>query len=451
MKRITFVILLMGPFYLLAQKVGRNQAVEDLTFLVESIKKYSPALAQYHPEFDSLSALEIRQVSGDSLTSFDYFSKVSTICALANEGHFSVGGSDAFVFKGIVDNTYAYLPIEVKIIAGRLYLSKDYSNEQSLNAGDEILSMNGMETEALLKKLLAVTPSDGEILTYAYRKIQEGFPWLYLFHIQEASQVEITILGEDQQKRTVTVTTLVRSDQVANYKTYYPRKEGESTSPDEGFYTLQVEPDYALLRLPSFDFRRVNRYKVKSQKLYKEIFKELQDKEVKNLVIDLRDNTGGRNEFADDMVPFVLDPSQADPFLKKTVSWEGKERIYKMPNASPLAFKGSIYVWVNGKTFSAGNSLARYLKEYGNATVIGTETGTRYEGFAGGSNQEISLPNMQLKIGIPRYHIFYPKSAKQPTSNRGILPDYTIEHTFESLSKGKDLHLEKVLALINSE
>ncbi|MEL6141342.1 MAG: S41 family peptidase, partial [Bacteroidota bacterium] len=147
----------------------------------------------------------------------------------------------------------------------------------------------------------------------------------------------------------------------------------------------------------------------------------------------------------------ILKPDNADPFLKKTVSWSGKEKVYKMPKAAKEVFQGSIYVLVNGKTYSAGSTLARYLKEYGNATVIGTETGTRYEGFAAGSRQDIHLPNTQISVGIPRYHITFPTSEKQQTANRGLLPDYTIEPTIETFTKGIDLHVAEAIELIREE
>ncbi len=449
MKNSIFICFLLIYGQMIAQKIGYNEAVEDLTFLAENIKKYNPALSHYHPEFDDLSTQVISNVRNDSISIFKYYSAVSRICALANEGHFKIGSRDDVLRKGILSDSYAYLPLQVKIIAGRLFVIGNFSDEQHIDQGDEILTINGMSAQSILEKLLELTPSDGEISTYAHRKIEDGFPTLYYFHIQQTKTFEISLLDKNKKERTVHIKALVRSDQIKNLKKYYSKEKPESSSVNESFHSFEINDTYALLKLPSFDFRRVNKFEVKSKKLYKTIFAELKEKEVQNLVIDLRNNTGGRNEFADDMVPFILKSSSIDEPLKTTISWEGKNRIYNIPNASKLAFKGSIYVLVNGKTFSAGSSLARFLKEYGNATVIGTETGTRYEGFAAGSTQDINLPNTKMNIGIPRYHILYPTSTQQKTINRGLLPDHEIEPTFETYSKGVDLHIKKVISLIN--
>jgi len=448
MKPLLFVLLLLGPIRSIAQDISRADAVEDLQFLLVNIERYNPALAGYHPEFNELANQVIEGVDGDSYSIFSFFTQVSQVCALANEGHFALGTWEDAVHKGILDDSFPFLPIRVKYCAGNLHVWRDYSGSQQFEPRDKILSINGMTTEAIMDALVAVTPSDGFIQSYAYRQIEATFPFSYFFYIDQSETFDIGYAGEDGVEKRASVQALTWSEQAANLKKYQPEEPESSSGEPDGFYDLVYEDDRAQLTLPSFDFRRVQKFEVKSEKMYKTIFSELQARQVKHLIVDLRDNTGGRNEFADDMVPFILKPSRESSYLKKTYSWEGKERVYKMPKASKLAFQGSIYVLVNGKTFSAGSSLARYLKEYGGAIVIGTETGTRYEGFAGGSTETITLPNSQIEIGIPRYLIAYPPSQLQNTRNQGLLPDHSIRYSFEDMAEGRDLHLEKARSLI---
>ncbi len=448
MKKLLTLLLLLNHLQIDAQSIEMSKVEEELNFLKESIQKYNPALPNYHPEFDSLSTRVIDLAEKDSVSLFEHFTNVSRICALANEGHFKVGDQNDVFRRGILENIFAYLPIQVKIISGRLFVVGDFSNEQLLDRGDEIIAINGMSWTAILKKLVELTPSDGHILTYAHRKIEDRFSSLYHFHIQQSDTFRITLLNNNNLERTVHITALVRADQIDNLKKHYPTSNSQDSEKEE-FYTLNVNGNYAYLKLPSFDFKRVQKFEVTPKKIYSSIFQELKDKSIVNLIVDLRDNTGGRNEFADDMVPFINKQYVSGSFLKKTISWSGKTKTYKLPKPSKLAFMGSIYVLVNGKTYSAGSALARYLKEYGNATVIGTETGTRYEGFAAGSEHTILLPHSQISIGIPRYHLLFPKSEKQRTTNKGLLPDYEVEEVFETIFKREDLPLQKAISLIN--
>lgn len=451
MKRILALFLILNSTTLFAQKIEQRQAIEDLSFLVKQIKTYNAGLNDFQPDFDNLVAAELMGIEADSITNFEYFSHVSRICAFANEGHYKILDLENDLLKGITDNTAAYLPIKTKILSGKVHILGDYSNEQSLNRGDEIMAINGQPMTEIIDQLIPLIPADGSIQTYAIRKIELGLHWQYYFYIDQPTSFEFTLRDSSNQVRTETVTALTRSQQIENIRAKNPSIKKNKASKDEGFYQLELHPDFTYLKLPSFDFRRVNKYEVKSKKLYKTIFSTLKEEQVKTLVVDLRDNTGGRNEFADDMVPFISKTRSSDPYLKKTISWEGKVKVYSLPKPDALAFQGTIYVLVNGKTFSAGGSLARFLKEYGDAIVIGTETGTRYEGFVAGSSEDIRLPNTDLKIGIPRYLLLYPVSKKQPTSNRGLLPDHEVQTTYSDYANGVDVHLEKVKELIDQQ
>ncbi|MDW3192926.1 MAG: S41 family peptidase [Cytophagales bacterium] len=448
MRNLVLFAWLFGFTQVLAQNLEPSQVNDDLTYLADNIKTYNPALSYYHPEFDHRSNQLISQSAGEERSTLHFFSLVSQLCAMANEGHFVVHDWEDELHQGFGNNTYAYLPIQVKIRAQRLYVYGDFTDEQPFERGDEIIAINGVKTEQILRELVKHVPSDGDILTYAHRKIEDRFSTLYYLYLEQPQTFEITFYDKKGVEQIVSCAALVREALVTNLRKYYPSEPGNTATNEQGFYDLDYHAQYAYLKLPSFDFRRVNKYRVKSKKMYKTIFEELQNKEIKHLVIDLRNNTGGRNEFADDMIPFISKSSINDPFVKKTISWDQQEKTYKKPNPSKLAFKGEIYVLINGKTYSAGNTLARYLKEYGNANMIGEETGTRYEGFAAGSTQEIILPHSNLKIGIPRYLISFPASAKQKTSNRGLLPDHEIENALEVPVAGPDAYLRKAIELI---
>ena len=450
MKTVIITLLIsLCQLSVFGQRMSAEQAIEDLELLRENIQKYNPALYQYNANFDSLSKEVINSLQEDSTSIFNYFALVSETCALSNEGHFNLGNWQDTIHQGIAENKFAYLPVSFRIISNHLYVWSDYSGEQSLQKGDEIISINGKSSKEIIKILQKVTPSDGDILTYANKNIEVGFAWLYYFYIEQSDTFQFGYLRQNGSLQTVTIQALVKSEQISNFKKYVAHESSRQATELNAFYDLQFNGKYGVLSLPTFDYRKANEYKVKSKKMYRSIFKKLASKDSDHLIIDLRDNTGGRNEFADDLVPFILEPANADAFLKKTISWEGREKTYKMPKASKFAFKGVIYVLVNGKTYSAGSTLARYLKEYADAIIIGEETGSRYEGYSAGSKELIVLPNSKLEIGIPRYHIVYPESSKQNTQNRGVLPDYEITYTLQDIEKYKDLHFEKALSLIN--
>ncbi len=212
------------------------------------------------------------------------------------------------------------------------------------------------------------------------------------------------------------------------------------------FYELEFADNYGYLRLKSFDFKLVNKYEIKAKDFYTNIFEKLAENGTENFIIDLRGNTGGRTAFSAEIVPFIIQDAE-DDYLKKSISWKGRTSTFKFPKKDKLAFAGQIYVLVDGLTFSTASSLARFLKEYGKAIVVGEEAGGRYEGFVGGSSEVITLPNAAIPVYIPRYHTLFPPSNKQTTEHRGLIPDMIITNSITDLKEARDRVLEHVVAL----
>lgn len=442
-------LLLSCPVF--SQQLSKAQVVEDLKLLRENIQIYNPALYDYNHNFDNQSIQMIAEIDQDSLTFFEYFFLVSKLCALSNEGHFGLGTWNDTIHKGIPSNSYFYPPFDVKLLNDKLIIWRDYSSEQQLIEGSQILSINGISTEEILTRLYEVTPTDGSNKTWATRIIETSFPWMYYFYIEQPDKLILSVQTPEGAVESFETLPLTKLQQTENYWQYVLSELPPETQEEETLYSLRHGANYTLLTLPSFASQLIEEDDIKSNKLYKNIFTEIAEQGTENLIIDLRGNIGGQNEFADDMVPYLIKHPSVYPYLKKTVSWDGGEKTFRMPGASKLAFRGTIYLLVDGQTYSAGSTLARYIREYGEAIVIGEETGTRYEGFAAGSSQYISLPNSKIQIGIPQYQIIFPRSRKQTTINRGLVPQYRIEYSYDELVRGIDLHMEKALELIGGQ
>lgn len=450
MKTILTAIVLCVTVNVYSQTLSKNQVIQDLNFLVSSIEKYNPALYEYNPEFQSNTQQLIESVNTE-LNLLQHFGLVSKIIAESNEGHFNAGDWSDTIHSGFGNNVYSYLPLQLKVLNGELYVWDCYTEKQELQKGDKILSINNKKTETIIQSLYDHIPSDGNIETHLQRTLSLSFPWRYYLFVEQPDEFLIQVIpAKSNEDRKLTIDALQIAEMRENFKNRNKvSEEPEKSQPDNEVYTFEILENYALLKLTSFDYSRIKAKDLKSKKLYKNIFTELAENETHYLVIDLRNNTGGRNEFAADLIPYILKENQKGWF-KKTISWKGKEKTYKLPRKNKWAFQGKIYVLVNGRTYSSGSSTARYLKEYTDAVIIGEETGTRYEGFAAGSTQVVYLPHSNIKIGIPRYHLKFPPSEKQTTKNRGLLPDVEITENIDDLINERDIQMEYVLGQIQN-
>ncbi|MBI1288680.1 MAG: hypothetical protein GC178_14010 [Flavobacteriales bacterium] len=439
-------ILLFVSNLLSGQTIDSKKALEDLRLLKHSIEIYNPALSHYTPDFGAQADDLLQEIGSAELSAEEYFQFVSRLCALSNEGHFLMGSWSDTVHSGFLQNRFRYLPLSIKIASDGVIVWSDYSNEQQLKRGDRIIAINGLAMDSILNAIWICLPTDGRITTYADRNIELGFSWMYYLLVDQPDKFTFSIGTEEMSARSVTLSAINRDQQQDNYKRYCTIQA--QTDEPESFYVLRFDGTTAYLKFPTFDRGEMEKYHIQPKKLYAELFREFREKHITNLVLDLRGNTGGRNEFADAMVPYILKHNHDVKLLKTTVSWSGKKKTYKLPKVSKWLFDGSIYVLVDGRTYSAGSTLARYLKEFGQATIIGEETGTRYEGFAAGSTQYVRLTNSGIRIGIPRYLIQFPPSTVQPTSNQGVLPDYPVKYTATDLLDQRDLHIMEAKRLI---
>ena len=165
---------------------------------------------------------------------------------------FLVGGNEDLLQSNLNSDVYAYLPLQVLVISDKIYLWGNFSNEQNIQRGEEILEINGMSSSDLLKAMLELTPSDGDISSYAYRKIEDRFSTLHYFSIDQAPQYSIKVKDKTGQERHVQIQALVRSKLIENLKEYYADDIKKANEKEDAFYTLETKDGYSVLTLPSF-------------------------------------------------------------------------------------------------------------------------------------------------------------------------------------------------------
>ena len=151
------------------------------------------------------------------------------------------------------------------------------------------------------------------------------------------------------------------------------------------------------------------------------------DKNISNLIIDLRNNTGGYLNAAYDV---------SELFLKKgKVIYQLKDRNNKITKFTAKSGEyrhfNNIIVIINGSTASASEILALALKESANAKIVGTKY------YGKGTVQETS----KLKSGsMVKYTTAYWLSPEGNSINKtGITPDYKIDGEEGQLKKAIEI------------
>lgn len=182
---------------------------------------------------------------------------------------------------------------------------------------------------------------------------------------------------------------------------------------------------------------RYNNFTRVSVEQFNKAYRELKEKGLKYLILDLRNNTGGLVESSVEIASRFMEEN------KKVVEIENKKYATTI-NSVKTEYKVDVptIVLVNENTASASEILTAALKDYKLATVIGTQT------YGKGLVQE-TIPIDDKSAIIVTVSQYLTPNGENIQAN-GIKPDIEVEISSEDLLKGIDTQLNKAIEYIKS-
>lgn len=161
---------------------------------------------------------------------------------------------------------------------------------------------------------------------------------------------------------------------------------------------------------------------------FSEALNELKDQGMEKLVIDIRDNPGGRLDVVCDLLDLFVDKDKLIVYTKDKNG--NKQEEYTRYDASVKDIPISIIV--NGNSASAAEVFTGVMQDYGLAKIVGTQT------FGKGIVQKIldMGDGSAVKFTVSKYYL----PNDENIHGQGITPDYVIdadENTEEDVQLNK--------------
>lgn len=179
-------------------------------------------------------------------------------------------------------------------------------------------------------------------------------------------------------------------------------------------YSLDTSKSLAVLTLTSCN------YNDEYRKCLREMFSEVKDKGIKNVVVDLRDNGGGNSYVADEFITYL----DIDRYNIDTSKWRFgflylhlHKQIKENRKNTPLTFKGNVYLLTSVSTFSSAMEFAEYIKDNHLGTIIGEAPGNSANGY--GEIAIFQMPNSKLYFQVSTEHFV----RASGTVEKWITPD----------------------------
>lgn len=464
----------------------KNQLLSDYDLAVSSLKEAHPGLYWYtnYVEYEKVFK-DNRAKIKDGMNSYDFFRIISLIVSADREGH-----SDVYRSSNIADNIAKkakFLPLAVKPIGQHLYLLNNIQGNET--KGFLLKKINNVEIGTIIKNIFDHQSkwADGYTITGKYQNLEQlNFSFSYHYYIDDFASDTFDI--ELQNPITNVLSnykiSLVIRDELVKIKaqtSFVKRKN------DESLFNLEFNPKIqtAILTFNNFDYRSYEGLSMTFKTVVDSIFNVIKKQKAKNLIIDIRNNSGG-SEGAEDYLfshlakrkykkyDYVEAKAFKFTFLRGT-NYDGDEdrkeledmlndehylakdgRILRKQNVLPTEkpkknpFKGKLYILISGRTFSGGSEFASIVKDQSNAVFIGEETGGCFYGQTSGSYIHQFLPITNVHIRIPLLKFVTTFKCDKIPFGRGVIPDYKVEQTFNEYINKIDAQMEYTFSLIRN-
>jgi len=473
------------------QKTAAPLLRKDVFLLKQILEANHPSLYWYitKDSLDNYFNTAIESIK-DSLSETEFRNKVAYVISNIHCGHTSVRFSTNYT-KEIEKNRTPHFPLLLKTWADTMVVIANYfPKDSTLPRGTIITSINGRTNKQILDSIFKLIGTDGHADNYKSQVISGNFPSWYKLAFGVDSNYIVTYLDADKREKTTIllnyadkpVKKIIANNKADSAKPVKVQKtivkrankrlQKKAALLAKRSLNIDTTTSTAYLRLTNFTQNRLKHFIRKS-------FKTLETNQTKNLIIDLRENTGGyvtnsnlltkylaAKPFKNaDTLAAITNAIKHPYYVRESLKYwlcahlisrkkaDGRYHVFESEHhyyypKKMHHFDGQIYILQGGYTFSAATMVTATLNEQPNVHIIGEESGGGYYGNTATYLPTIILPNSKLRIIMPMFRMVM--DANRHKDGRGVMPQIPVYPTIEAIKNGIDLKIQKARSLIST-
>lgn len=437
---------------------------QDHQVLVTALKELHPGIYRYQSEatFNQHQQLISSRIAKPMTAEAFYRLEMPLIAAL-HCGHTKWHRKDQ------PDNRYPFrendlFPLQLYFADNRAFVVRSYLPQEAIKPGTEITHINGNSIPVIIEQLRRYITIDGNVQSSLYAELNQSFNGYYASFIDSRTSYEIGY-GKGGKRTTLKLPKVSLADIRRVTEEHKPaaRPSMELTLPKKDIAILRIDRFYPGEGDPDF------------YKFIDSAFLAIKKNAVSTLIIDLRNNEGGVEEYGGYLYSYLATApfhyykkirvarntassvkqytwfpqgyEQALPMIRQKDGeylWPMQEYLAEKP-AKENAFGGKVLILINGSSFSVTAEFAAVAKTYDRALFIGEETGGAYEGDNSGVFAIVNLSNSGLAVSVPLMSFYMHTSNANPAAS-GILPGLKVVASVDDIIAGKDVVMEKAMA-----
>lgn len=438
----TFLIINMGLLNIYAatnvenETFTKKQAKEDIEFMMKTLESVHPNLyfAVSKDEIEKEINEELDEIN-DFTTSLEIYKRFAPIVSKFQDGHTNMWFPESYMTN--LKNSSKLLFLDIEVNDGKIYMKDSFRKEYEKYNGWVIESINEKEASTIYKEMIEYI--SGSQIGFKESCIETNYV-LYYYLDNELKDNYTIKIKNGEKKATIKLEGL----SIEEAKKLSSKEEKQR----ENYTYKKIDNNTGLITFNSFsDFEKFNKF-------LDETFEKINNENIANIIVDLRENGGGNSRLGNLLIEHIYDGKYtqanrmdikiSDEIIKHYIDLAKEENasdeeIQEMKDQymgsigecisfgsgpsrqflDKAKFEGDVYFLIGKRTFSSAVMLASTVKDYNIGYLIGEETGgiaTHY-----GDLYSFTLPNSDINMVVSHKYFVRPNGLD---TGRGVLPDY---------------------------
>lgn len=458
------------PDWSIGQKIPSGYLKKDLNKLHHGLYKNHPGLFDYIDAtvWDDLTD-SIFLKADTAMTILEFYRAFVPMVSQIGCGHTVV--EPPIKLQEFLRQHGQLFPFSVRFFDRKMFIYRNGSDNNDVTEGFEIVAINGKTAAELVEELFLYIPSNANTEGRKFGVLEEFFELYYALIIGQP--IRFTIEGRTLEgiNHTFQIEPLSADKIDERIEERYKIKLGVPFP-----YAVEFSEvlNTAVVTIHTFDQQLFEYAGVNFELELDSLCQRMADKNINNLIVDLRNNKGGSRMMATTLLSrFIEQPvlnndivyvashhpilNHGDPGLKKHMrgakvhtgyrKYQIKNKYLQMKvDPAELRFKGQIYILVNKNTFSAASHIASFLRNYSDATIVG-QTSSGFEFYSNaGFFYNCWMGHTGFLVKVPYFQSWY---FDEVAARKQLLsPDYFVKESIESLLGDEDLVMKRTISLI---
>lgn len=463
--------------------IGKNLLLEDVQILKKNLEMAQPGLYNYTTKEDMDAFFEkLKGSITNDMSSIDFFRLMAPLSSLVKNGHTILVPPSTW--EEYVITSAKLLPLNLYFYNDKLYVLHNVSDNAEVVSGSVLKSINGKSAIDYFNYMVDHWFKDGYNKTRPREIVEEEFRSLYTHFFGASEKYKLEIVNPNGENSLLEVDGIQESEfqkrlEINFGEEFVPwwRREPEPLS-------FSINNRTAYLKVTQFNNGIKSNDGKRYSKFIQNAFKKFKEKEITNLVLDLRGNQGGdvkpQLELLSHLIkePFHLykevfanlrllpNPEYYEfnilskTKFKKDFVNEKAKGVYPMKDRpgfgskpqfpSQNLFKGNLYVLIDGWSFSATGEVCGIIKEHRKDVIfIGEETGGNPVTNISGIQTFLTLPHSKNRILICL--VSYTTDVSYKNEGHGVIPNHWVRNTVQQEINKEDSVLKFALEMIHTE